>query len=101
MACCVRSVQLAAAHVGHAPRVGEYKQASAELNAPGADIETFSPLYAFGQNWRRAREAFEVSEITNRRSEATSSHGCILLGRAVARPPLFPGSRFLDQQERN
>ena len=72
MARCLRSLQLVATHVGHPPRVDEYKQASVEQLAAGEDVETFARLYKhFDKSWRRVREALALSETTTaRRIEA-------------------------------
>ncbi len=65
---CVRSLRRVAEHVGHAPAVDEYKQASTELRAAGEDVETFARLYKhFEHNWSRVREALELADTTTAR----------------------------------
>lgn len=63
MARCIRSLRRVQAEVGHVPTVTEYKAEAPGLIAAGEDIENFTRLYAhFDQNWRRAKEALELSE---------------------------------------
>jgi hypothetical protein len=72
MAYCIRSLRRVAEHVGRVPSSDDYRLAQPELTAAGEDIETFSRLYrAFDSNWRRVREALELSESnTVRKIEA-------------------------------
>jgi hypothetical protein len=67
----ISSLRQVADYVGHAPSVGEYKQAREEMLAAGADIESFTRLYRHFGSWPRVKEALALSETTTaRRIEA-------------------------------
>jgi hypothetical protein len=67
----IRSLCTVADYVGHAPSVGEYKQAREELIAVGEDIETYDRLKKHYGSWLRTQEALSLSEVTTaRRIEA-------------------------------